>query len=256
MASTSQHPLTRVGLLGYGKMGRAIDSLAAEYNAEIAWRIGHHNRAELTPALLRQADVVIEFSRPEAAFDNVKFCLENGTPVVSGTTGWLEHLPQAEKLCLGTGGAMLWASNFSVGVNLFFALNRYLARLMDARPEYTPSATEIHHIHKLDAPSGTALTLVNELIAQVERISGYEMSPSDNPQPTTDNRQLITINSRREGEVPGTHIIRWASAVDEISIEHRAHSRTGFASGALLAAKWLVGKQGFFSMRDVLGIAD
>ena len=254
MASTFNHPPTRIGLLGYGKMGRVIDSIATEHDVEIAWRIDHSNRADLSPTLLRQADVVIEFSRPEAAFDNVKFCLENGIPVVSGTTGWLEYLPEAEKLCLATGGAMLWASNFSVGVNLFFALNRYLAGLMDDRPEYTPSATEIHHIHKLDAPSGTALTLVNELIAQVERISGYELNPSDNQQLTTDNRQLIPITAIREGEAPGTHIIRWGSAVDEISIEHRAHSRTGFASGAVLAAKWLVGKRGVFSMRDVLGI--
>ncbi len=235
-------------------MGRAIDSIAAEHGIEIAWRIGHSNRAELTPDLLQQADVVIEFSRPEAAFDNVKFCLENGIPVVSGTTGWLEHLPEAEKLCLATGGAMLWASNFSVGVNLFFALNRYLARLMNDRQEYAPSATEIHHIHKLDAPSGTALTLVNELIAQVERVSGYDMNLPADQSPITNHQSPITITSLREGEVPGTHIIRWGCAMDEISIEHRAHSRTGFASGAVLAARWIVGKQGVFSMGDVLGI--
>jgi len=205
MASTSNHPPTRIGLLGYGKMGRAIDSLAAEHGVEIAWRIGHHNRSDLTDNLLRQADVVIEFSRPEAAFDNVKFCLENGTPVVSGTTGWLEHLPQAEKLCRDTGGAMLWASNFSVGVNLFFALNRYLSQLMDARPEYAPSATEIHHIHKLDAPSGTALTLVNELIAQVERIAGYELQEAKGKgqtatqQPSNPATDTCFIPPRRRG---------------------------------------------------------
>ena len=244
----------RIGLLGYGKMGRAIDSIAAEHGAEIVWRIGHHNRSDLMPDLLRQADVVIEFSRPEAAFDNVVFCLKNGTPVVSGTTGWLEHLPQAEKTCLAEGGAMLWASNFSVGVNLFFALNRYLAQLMNARPEYAPSATEIHHVHKLDAPSGTALTLVNELIAQVERVSGYEMSNVQQPMSNVQTPHSLPLTSVREGEVPGTHIIRWASAADEISIEHRAHSRTGFAAGALLAARWLVGKRGVFTMRDVLGI--
>lgn len=254
--------MTRIGLLGYGKMGQAIDSIASQHGAEVVWRIGQNNRTDLTPTLLHQAEVVIEFSRPEAAFDNVQFCLKNGTPVVSGTTGWLEHLPAAEKMCVESGGAMLWASNFSVGVNLFFALNRYLAHLMNTRPEYAASASEIHHIHKLDAPSGTALTLVNELMAAVERVTGYDLILSNtternrSPRSTgDDNRQpqRIPLTAIREGEIPGTHIICWESAVDEITIEHRAHSRTGFASGALLAAKWLVGRQGVFSMRDVIG---
>ncbi len=246
--------IKKIGLLGYGKMGRAIESIAAEHNVAIVWRIGRDNRAELTPALLGQADVVIEFSRPEAAFDNIQLCLENGLPVVSGTTGWSDRLPEAEKICLEREGALLWASNFSVGVNLFFALNRYLAQLMNERPEYSPSATEIHHVHKLDAPSGTALTLVNELIEKVNRFSGYQLNPPDNKQPITDNQQPIPITAIREGEVPGTHLIRWASPVDEITIEHRAHSRMGFASGAVLAARWLVGKRGVFSMRDVLDL--
>ena len=261
-AQTDKEPqIIKIGLLGYGKMGRAIESIAADHLTEIVWRIGRDNRSDLSPALLQQADVVIEFSRPEAAFGNVQFCLENGLPVVSGTTGWSDQLPEAEQLCLEKGSAMLWASNFSVGVNLFFALNRYLAQLMNERAEYNPSATEIHHIHKLDAPSGTALTLVNELIAQVERITGYTMKSPDNQQPTTnnqqpttDNQQLIPITAIREGEVPGTHLMRWFSPVDEITIEHRAHSRMGFASGAVLAAKWLVGKRGVFSMRDVLNL--
>ncbi len=229
-------------------MGRAIESLALEEDVEIAWRITRENRAHATPERLRQADVVIEFSRPEAAFDNVMLCLTAGVPVVSGTTGWLEAMPEAEAFCRKNEGAMLWASNFSVGVNLLFALNRYLARLMNERVEYAPALTEIHHVHKLDAPSGTALTLVKDIIAQVERTTGWALAPTP-PQPSE-----VQVTAIREGEVPGTHMVRWNSPVDEISIEHRAHSRAGFASGAILAAKWLTGRKGVFGMNDVLGL--
>lgn len=242
----------RIGLLGYGKMGRAIDALAARQDVQIVWRIGRAERPQLDGALLRQADVVIEFSRPEAAWENVGACLEQGVPVVSGTTGWLDQLPQARQLCQEKNGALLWASNFSIGVNLFFALNRYLAVLMQSRPEYGAAVTEIHHIHKLDAPSGTALTLVHDLMAEVERITEYTLQPplfTLALPPST-----LPITAIREGEVPGTHLIRWSSEVDDITIEHRAHSRTGFAAGALLAARWLADKRGVFSMADVLGL--
>lgn len=251
MSDIAPTPLTRIGLLGYGKMGRAIDSIAAQHGAHIVWRIGRADRATLTPALLREAEVVIEFSRPEAAIGNVLYCLEQGVPVVSGTTGWLEQLPQAERRCAELGGALLWASNFSVGVNLFFALNRYLAQLMDGRPEYAPSATEIHHIHKLDAPSGTALSLVQDVLAQVGRLTDYRLI--SHPEQTLPPHTL-PISAIREGEVPGTHLMRWASEVDDICIEHRAHSRMGFAAGALLAARWLAGRRGVFRMADVLGL--
>lgn len=240
----------KIGLFGYGKMGHAIESLAAENHAEIVWRIDVENRAEATAELLRQADVAIEFTRPEAAFDNVILCLKNDLPVVSGTTGWLEKLPEAQDFCKKNGGALLWASNFSVGVNLFFALNSYLSKLMNERTEYAPAVTEIHHVHKLDAPSGTALTLVNEILAKVKRTSGWELAPIP---PKEGEIPIVAI---REGEVPGTHVVKWQSAVDEISIEHRAHSRMGFASGAILAAKWLAGKRGVFTMKDVLGLND
>ena len=229
-------------------MGRAADAVAVEEDIEIVWRITRENRAHATPERLRQADVVIEFSRPEAAFDNVMLCLKAGVPVVSGTTGWLDAMPEAEAFCRKNEGAMLWASNFSVGVNLFFALNTYLSKLMNERAEYAPSVTEIHHIHKLDAPSGTALTLVKEIVAQVERASGWALAPSE------PKAGEIPVTAIREGEVPGTHVVKWASPIDEIVIEHRAHSRVGFANGAVLAAKWLVGRQGVFSMKDVLGL--
>ena len=242
--------MLKIGLLGYGKMGRAIESLAPEHGIEIAWRVTQENRANATPELLRQADVVIEFTRPEAAFENAMLCLRAGVPVVSGTTGWLEKLPEAQDFCQKNKGALLWASNFSVGVNLFFALNTYLSKLMNGRPEYLPSVIEIHHIHKLDAPSGTALTLVNEIIAKVNRATGWALAP-ESPRPGE-----IPVAAVREGEVPGTHTVKWESATDAISIEHRAHSRAGFASGAILAAQWLAGKQGVFSMKDVLGLND
>jgi len=236
----------KIGLFGYGKMGKAIEQIAEKQGIEIVWRIRRDDQP--TPEMLRQADVAIEFTRPEAAFDNVMLCLQAGLPVVSGTTGWLDRLPDAQKFCLENGGAMLWASNFSVGVNLFFALNRRLAQLMAARPEYAAALTETHHIHTLDAPSGTALTLANELIQNTGRYTGWSLLP-EAPEPGE-----IPITAIREGEVPGTHLVRWQSPVDEISIEHKAHSRVGFAAGAVLAAQWMVGKQGVFEMGDVLGV--
>lgn len=229
-------------------MGRAIEQIASDQGIGIAWRITRENRESLTPEVLRQADVVIEFSRPEAAFENVMTCLRAGVPVISGTTGWNEQLAEAQQFCLESRGALLWASNFSVGVNLFFALNRYLAKLMETRVEYKPSLTEIHHIHKLDAPSGTALTLVNELIANNNRTSGWALEP------VAPVGGAVPVTALREGEVPGTHIVRWTSGIDEITIEHKAHSRAGFAGGAVLAATWLHGKTGFFTMADVLGL--
>lgn len=238
-----------IGLLGYGKMGKAIEHIALAQGIDVAWRVSRDNRPDLSIEMLQQADVVIEFSRPEAAFDNVMFCLKAGVPVVTGTTGWSEKLAEAQDFCRKNNGALLWASNFSVGVNLFFALNRYLAKLMHQRPEYQPSLTETHHIHKLDAPSGTALTLVNELIANNIRATGWTLSPA------ISTAGEVRVTAVREGEVPGTHLVRWAGEVDEITIEHKAHSRTGFANGAVLAAQWLKGKTGCFTMADVLGLA-
>lgn len=230
-------------------MGKAIEQIATSQGIDIAWRITRDNRAELTAERLQAADVVIEFSRPEAAYENVMLCLQAGVPVVCGTTGWNDRLPEAQQYCKAQGGALLWASNFSVGVNLFFALNRYLAHLMATRTEYAPSVEETHHIHKLDAPSGTALTLVQELMQAHGHLSGWALAPS----PAGPGE--IPVTAIREGEVPGTHQIRWSSAVDDITIEHKAHSRTGFAAGAVLAAQWIQGKKGIFAMSDVLGLS-
>ncbi|MEQ1747698.1 MAG: 4-hydroxy-tetrahydrodipicolinate reductase [Saprospiraceae bacterium] len=238
----------QIGLFGYGKMGRAIEMVAMEKGYQIVWRITRENRSTVTSELLQQADVIIEFSRPGAAYENVMDCLHAGVPVVCGTTGWLEQLDYAEAWCLQHKGALLWASNFSVGVNLFFALNRRLAQIMGDRPEYRPDITEIHHVHKLDAPSGTARTLAQEILAQAKGLNNWCLSPTP-PGPAD-----LPITAIREGEVPGTHTVRWSSLVDEITIEHQAHSRLGFAAGAVLAAEWLAGKTGVYRMADVLGI--
>jgi 4-hydroxy-tetrahydrodipicolinate reductase len=168
-------------------------------------------------------------------------------PVVSGTTGWDEHLHEAQTLCAAQNSAFIWASNFSVGVNLFFALNQQLAQLMASHPEYHPHLTEVHHVHKRDAPSGTAISLATQIMAHHPRITHWE--PLD-----TGDSHALSIHSIRDGEVPGTHRVAWKSAIDTITIEHEAHSREGFAAGALLAAKWLHGKRGVYTMADVLGL--
>ncbi|MDX2133233.1 MAG: 4-hydroxy-tetrahydrodipicolinate reductase [Saprospiraceae bacterium] len=237
--------MLRVGLLGYGKMGKAIAALAPRHGVEIAW---HAGRTGIPEGLLRSADVVIEFTRPEAAWDNVRACLEAGVPVVSGTTGWQSQLPEAYALCRKQEGALIWASNFSVGVNLFFALNQYLSRLMADRPEYRPDMTETHHVHKLDAPSGTAITLAEQILAHHPDIRTWRLADDD---PGAD---ALPIRALREGEAIGTHRIDWRSAIDTITIEHAAQTREGFAAGALLAARWLPGRKGVFTMADVLGL--
>ena len=236
----------KVGLLGYGKMGQAIESIALEKGMDIVWRITKANRHELTNARIQEVDVVIEFSRPESAFDNVMQCLESGIPVVCGSTGWQDRLGQAQSFCQQQQGAMIWASNFSIGVNLFFAINQYVAKMMAARAEYSPHVTEIHHIHKLDAPSGTAVTILDQLLASMNQYDGWQLEPA------ASDAGKISVTAIREGEVPGTHQVRWSSSTDEIIITHKAQSRQGFAMGAVLAAQWIVGKQGVFGMEDVI----
>ena len=234
----------KILLLGYGKMGKTIERIAVDKGYMIAGKIDISNRSDMDLLTSADVDVVIEFSSPESAFENIKYCLEKGWPVVCGTTGWLEHRAEIESLCKEKGGAFFYASNYSIGVNLFFRLNRQLARLMEGQ-NYQVSMTEIHHIHKLDAPSGTAITLAEGVIDERKTLSGWKLAPEDG----TGNLQ---ITSKREGEVPGTHIVRYDSDVDQIEISHTAHSRAGFANGAVVSAEWLVGKQGIFGMDDLL----
>jgi 4-hydroxy-tetrahydrodipicolinate reductase len=237
-----------IALIGYGKMGHTIEQIATERGHQVVLRISSANRdTEFTAEKLKQADVAIEFTKPEAARDNVLRCLQSGLSVVCGTTGWNEDLPLAHKACTENNTAFLHASNFSIGVNIFFELNKRLAKLMNAQPAYKVSIEEIHHTAKLDAPSGTAISLAEQVVDQLERTKGWQLAPASDP-------EALPITALREDAVPGTHRVSYSSEIDDIEIIHTAHSRQGFALGAVLAAEFLAGKKGVFSMQDVLGI--
>lgn len=231
----------KIALVGYGKMGKIIDEVSQNRRHEVVARL----KETPTKESLNDADVVIEFSNPEAAFENIKVCLENKIPVICGTTGWLDKKAEIERIAVEQNSAFLYGSNFSLGVNLFFALNEKLAKLMNNVDEYQCQLEEIHHIHKKDAPSGTAISIAEGIIEN----SKYEAWKLDE----TKDKEL-GIFAIREDEVPGTHSVFYRSEVDEIEIKHTAFNRNGFALGAVIAAEWIVGKQGVFSMKDVLGL--
>ncbi len=231
----------KIALVGYGKMGKIIDEISQSRGHEVVARLKETPNRES----LKDADVMIEFSNPEAAFENIKVCLENKIPVICGTTGWLDKKAEIERIAVEQNSAFLYGSNFSLGVNLFFALNEKLAKLMNNVDEYQCQLEEIHHIHKKDAPSGTAISIAEGIIEN----SKYEAWKLDE----TKDKEL-GIFAIREDEVPGTHSVFYRSEVDEIEIKHTAFNRNGFALGAVIAAEWIVGKQGVFSMKDVLGL--
>ena len=228
-------------------MGKTIERLAEAKGDTIVLKIGRTNTADLTPQNIQKADVAIEFSEPESAFYNIRFCLENEIPVVSGTTAWLDRLGEAKRICEKQNGAFLYASNFSVGVNVFFQLNDYLAKMMAHLSTYHVSMEEIHHTEKKDAPSGTAITLADAIINQHPHKTSWVNQYSNQV-------EEVGIVSKRLPDVPGTHRILYESVIDAIEIQHTAHTREGFAAGALLAARWIIGKQGFFGMQDVLDV--
>lgn len=234
----------KIALFGYGKMGREIESIALERNHSVVLKMDSANRASLTPEELRKADVVIEFSTPHTVLGNIHFCLEAGVPVVVGTTGWHNELGQVRELTARHNGALFYASNFSPGVNLFFRLNSYLAQLMNNYPNYEVEIEEIHHIHKLDKPSGTAISIATQIVDKLDRKQGWSTTEAGADQ--------VFIRDLREGEVPGTHSVKYHSAIDDIEIMHKAHNRRGFAMGAVLAAEFLAGKQGVFTMDDLI----
>jgi 4-hydroxy-tetrahydrodipicolinate reductase len=231
----------KIALLGYGKMGKTIEQIALSRGHEIVLRA----ETVVTPDQLSGVDMSIEFSIPEAAFLNITAALEAGVPVISGTTGWLKNYEKAVALCVQKNGAFIYASNFSLGVNIFFQINEYLAKMMGSHAQYDISMEEIHHIHKLDKPSGTAISLAEGIIRQTAK-QQWSLDKSD-----TEN---LLIESKRIGEVAGTHTVRYHSNEDDLVLTHEAHNRNGFALGAVIAAEWLSGKQGVFSMKDVLGL--
>lgn len=235
----------KILLLGYGKMGRTIESIAKDRGHEIAGRINVDNVEDLNKFNSSNADVAIEFSQPDAAFENIKYCIEHQIPVASGTTGWLDKKPLIEKLCLEKNGTFFYASNYSIGVNLFYKLNEQLAEMMKSLDNYNVEIEEIHHIEKKDSPSGTAITLAEAILENLERKTQWINKPFG-------GKQDLVINSLRESNVPGTHTVKYSSAVDNIEIKHTAHSREGFAKGAVLVAEWLKDKKGVLNMNDFL----
>ena len=237
----------RVALIGYGKMGRAIHEILKQRQHEVVLIIDQDNLADRSSEKLQAADVVIEFTGPEAAPENIRACLDAGIAVVSGSTGWLSQLPEMEAHCKSRQSAMLCATNFSLGVNIFFEINRRLASLMNGFPDYKVQIEETHHTAKKDAPSGTAITLAEQVLGEIQRLKSWENQ-------STDQNDQLPILSFRQDPAPGTHRVVYHSAIDDIEIIHTAHNRTGFALGAVLAAEFITGKKGIFSMRDVLGI--
>jgi 4-hydroxy-tetrahydrodipicolinate reductase len=242
--------MMKLALFGYGKMGKTIERIAIDAGDQIVLRIDSKNSSSVTEAELKSADVVIEFSRPDTAVANMKRCLFAGMPVVSGTTGWYDQLPVLQEICQEVNGSLFYASNFSIGVNLFFEINKRLAEVMAHHPSYSPSLFETHHIHKLDAPSGTAITLAEQIIQRTPTIKRWRSYPFGSL-PISDKDTLPIFHSR-EDEVPGTHMVSYHSAQDRLDITHTAFTREGFASGALTAAHWLKDKKGVFTMSDML----
>ena len=236
-----------IALIGYGKMGKAIEEIALHRNHSVILIIDENNTADLTKENLSKAEVAIEFTSPHSAFENVKKCIEWDTPIVCGSTGWTERLDEIINYCKEKNGSFIYSSNFSIGVNIFFELNKKLAALMSSHPDYKISIEETHHTQKKDAPSGTAITLAEQIIEQLPAKKRWINKESNNP-------EELSIISKRIDPAAGTHSIKYSSSIDDIEIIHTAHNRQGFAAGAVLAAEFIKDKKGYFSMKDVLNL--
>src|SRR5690606_17648859 len=235
----------KIALIGYGKMGKAIEEIALEKGHEIVLTIDVNNKTDLNADNLSKAYVAIEFTGPDTAEKNIRTCIDAGIPVISGSTGWIEKLPGLEQYCRNENGSFLYASNFSIGVNIFFELNRKLATMMSAHSNYDVNIEEIHHTQKKDAPSGTAITLAEDILKELPFKNKWVNDKSP-------GKDELNIASKRIDPAPGTHKVHYSSPIDDIEIIHTAHNRKGFAMGAVLAAEYIHDKKGVFSMRDVL----
>ena len=237
----------KILLIGYGKMGKTIEQLAKAKGHEIIGTIDHTNSASLSNFTSRNVDVAIEFTHPEAAFQNITYCLRHKIPVVSGSTGWLDQFDEVKRICQEHDGSFFYASNFSVGVNLFFHFNEYMAAKMKDYPEYDVKIREVHHTQKVDHPSGTAITTAEGIL---QHLTSKKSWVNDAPA----NASQLEIISERTENVVGTHVVTYASEIDTIELSHDANSRTGFAAGAIMAAEWLPGRKGVYGMRDLLNL--
>ena len=238
----------KIALIGYGKMGKAIEEIALQKGHTIVLIIDINNAADFTAANLNTADVAIEFTGPHSAVSNILKCIEFGVPVISGSTGWLEEWEKVAKFCKEQNGTLIYASNYSIGVNLFFEVNKHLASIMNAYPEYEVMLKEIHHTQKKDAPSGTAITLADQVLNNLSRKNKWVNEAQIN------NNNEITIISERIDPAPGTHHVKYSSTIDDIETIHTAHNRIGFAGGAIKAAEFAIGKKGIFGMKEVLDL--
>lgn len=251
----------RIALIGYGKMGRMIEQITLGRGHEVVCRIDIENQQDFESAVFRSADVAIEFTAPSVAYCNVQRCFAAGVKVVSGSTGWMaDHAEEVRRQCAEEGKTLFWSSNFSVGVYVFGAVNRYLARLMNRFPDYDVRMEEVHHIHKLDHPSGTAITLAEQILGEVDRKDAWTLGTLTQPDGSvvaehTPASNELAIDSIRRGEVPGIHSITWDSEADQITITHDAHSRRGFALGAVLAAEYTAQHTGLLTMDDLFSEA-
>ena len=237
----------KIAIIGYGKMGKAIEEIAISKGHEIVLKIDLSNTSDFTKENVQKANVAIEFTGPDTAFENISSCFEWGVPVISGSTGWLANFEKAKKLCEEKKGCLIYASNFSIGVNLFFEINKQVAALMEPYENYDVSMTETHHTEKKDAPSGTAISLAEQILAKIGRKNKWVNEASN-------EASDLIIRSERIDPAPGTHTVTYASPIDSIEITHTAHTRKGFAGGAVLAAEFANQKMGIFTMKDVLGL--
>jgi 4-hydroxy-tetrahydrodipicolinate reductase len=244
----------KIALLGYGKMGKAIEKVATAKGHDIVYKVNMENAFDFMPISLQNVDVAIDFSMPSAAVDNILKCFEAKVPIIVGTTGWYDQFEMIREKCLSEGQSMVYSTNFSIGVNIFYKLNKILAKMMSEQPDYDVMIEEVHHTEKKDHPSGTALSLVNQILAENKsktewkgRLLYNENMPSQSVKPNE-----LLIESKRVGDVTGDHTVRYESMIDEIGITHKAKSRYGFAKGAVFASEWIQGKKGLFTMEDIL----